>query len=43
MIAYGEQNYVIMLSLNFGSKRDVGSKSRSIPFTLRDEKPVLVE
>jgi hypothetical protein len=43
MMAYRGQNYVIVLSLNFGSKRDVGSISHYFRFTLREEKSVLLE
>jgi len=37
-MAYSGQKYAKMLSLNFGSRRDVGSTSRSVRFPLREEK-----
>jgi hypothetical protein len=43
MMAYRGQNYVITLSLKIGSRRDEGSKSRSVRFTLKGGKPVVLE
>jgi hypothetical protein len=41
MMAYRGQKYANMLSLNFGSRREVGSKSRSVRFPLGREGPAV--